>query len=191
MKRLISFLVLLSSIISNGQGISYNNFITDTIYLKPFTASKIVSYEFDSVTFYVDYEDYKKEFYSLWKTYHNGMKDAEKAKRNGQYYNKDYEKRWPFIDSIYSILINQVLKNDTIFLTHKMFAKAHLSDLNDFFPNLIEKNRCSILSKDGMRQTILIRQNGSYIHGSSSFGGRRYFLLGHKEYFIQATDWES
>jgi hypothetical protein len=177
--------------ISNGQIIPYDNYTVDTLHLEYFNAKSIIAYNFDSVTFYVDYEDYKKEFYSLWETYHNGIKERAKAKRKGYYYNKDYEKRWPFIDSVYSVLTRQIKERDTIYLSHKLFFSAGLSDLNDFFPNLIEKNKCTITNAKGERQTILIRQKGSHIKGAESFGGRRYFLVGHLEYFIEATDWET
>ncbi|OQP61780.1 hypothetical protein A3860_31460 [Niastella vici] len=170
----------------------YDTYTVDTITLTDIHFKKVVSYQINSVTFFVNYEDYKNELYICWKRYHDGMKGTKREKRRGEYINPDYEPRWKIIDSVYQLLKKQVTTQDTIFLTQKIFDKVGLGALNSFFPDMIEKNNCAIFGSDNKRHFIIIRHKGSKKTGNfTGTGGRVYFLPGQKKYFIGAMDWVS
>ena len=174
-----------------GQGVPFDKYTTDTIKLKDFTVKKIVSYKINSVTVYVNYEDYIKEHYVFWKRYHDGMKETAKEKRKGENINSDYELRYKVIDSIYKLLRKEVKTSDTIYLTQETFDNVGLRCLMDL-DKQIDKGTCAIVDDKNNRQYIIIRQKGSVYRGPlNAWGGRRYFLLGQPNYFFEATDWIS
>jgi hypothetical protein len=167
----------------------YDTYTVDTLTLSDNSFKKVVSYKINSVTFLVNYDDYKKELYIYWKRYHDGMKGTKREKRRGDYINPDYEPRWRTIDSVYQFLKTRTKSQDTIFLNQRMFDKVGLGALNNFFPDMIEKNNCAIFDSENKRHFIIIRHKGGKRTGnSSSYGGRLYFLPGNKQYFIGTTD---
>lgn len=170
----------------------YDTYTVDTLTLTDINFKKVVSYKINSVTFLVNYDDYKKELYIYWKRYHDGMKGTKREKRKGEYINPDYEPRWRTFDSVYQLLKTQVKTQDTIYLNQKIFDKVGLGSLNNFFPDMIEKKNCAILDSDNKRHFIIIRHKGSKKTGNfTGTGGRIYFLPGDKKYFIGAMDWVS
>ena len=192
MRVLLLLLFMSFSLLMSGQSIPLDQYTIDTIYLKDFTVKKIVSYKFRDVTFFVSYEDYKKELTIYWKRYTESMKRTAKSKQRGEYINPDYEPRYKLIDSVYQILKKESKSKDTIFLTHQIFDRVGLGSMNNFFPDLIEKSRCTIINNNNEKQSIIIRQKGSWYRGPlAAWGGRRYFLPGSQQFFISATDWVS
>ena len=167
----------------------YDNYTVDTLTLSDVSFKKVVSYKINSVTFLVNYNDYKKELHIYWKRYHDGMKGTEREKRRGEYINPDYEPRWRTLDSVYQLLKTQAKMQDTIFLDQIIFDKVGLGPLNNFFADMIEKNNCAIIDSDNKRHFIIIRhKGGKRTSNSSGYSGRLYFLPGNKYYFIAATD---
>ena len=192
MRLLITILTLTFFSKAFGQTIPFDKYTVDTFHLGQFFAKKIVAYEYNTVTFFVDYRDYLKMHTIFWKRYKEGMKSSKKEKEKGEYINPDYEPRWLLIDSVYKVLKLQVRLKDTIFLTQKIFDKVGLGPGNNFFADLIEKNKCAIIDKERKRQFLIIRQKGSWYRGHlDAWGGRRYFLPGVRDFFIDATDWIS
>jgi hypothetical protein len=172
-------------------GIKLDQFITDTLHLGQFTAKKIVAYKFPSVTIYVDYNDYLNSLKFFWKRYNDGMKGAKKEKAQGHYINPDYGPRWLLIDSIYQAIRRLSKTQDTIYISQNIFDKVGLRALMDFDVQ-IENGNCAIYDDKNIRQTIIIRQKGSWYRGPlAAWGGRRYFLQGAATYFYEATDWIS
>lgn len=172
-------------------GIKLDKFTTDTLHLGQFSAEKIIAYKFQSVTFYVDYNDYLKSLKVFWTRYKDGMKGTKKEKAKGEYINPEYELRWLVIDSIYQSIRKLSKKQDTIYLTQKTFDKVGLRSLMDFDLQ-IEKGHCAIYNENNIQQTIIIRQKGSWYRGPlAAWGGRRYFLSGATNFFYEATDWIS
>ena len=170
----------------------YDSYTVDTLTLTDVSFKKVVSYKINSVTFLVNYDDYKKELYIYRKRYHDGMKGTKREKRKGEYINPDYELRWRTIDSVYQLLKTQVKTEDTIYLNQQIFDKVGLGSLNNFFPDMIEKKNCAILDSDNKRYFIIIRHKGSKKTGNfTGTGGRVYFLPGDNKYFIGAMDWMS
>jgi hypothetical protein len=171
-----------------AQSIPFDKFSTDTLHLTPFTAKKIVAYTLNSITFYVDYNDYKKDLRVFWKRYNSGMKTKLAPNEKP---NPDYNARWLTIDSIHTLLKTLVKKQDTIWLNQKTFDKVGLRQLCDF-TKLIENNKCSIANNKGELQYIIIRKKGEWYRGPlNAWGGRRYFFPGDNNFFIDGTDWIS
>ena len=170
----------------------YDTYSVDTITLSEVHFKKVVSYKINSVTFLVNYDDYKSELYIYWKRYHDGMKGTKREKRRGEYINPTYEPRWKTFDSVYQILKTQVKSQDTVYLNQSIFDKVGLAALNNFFPDMIEKKNCAIIDRDNKLHYIIIRHKGSKKTGNfTGTGGRIYFLPGAKKYFIGAMDWIS
>ena len=186
--RIVLFsLIFLICLTSKSQSIPFDKYVTDTFRLTDFTAKKIVAYEINSVTVYVNYEDYKNELYTFWKNY----KKSRKYKSSSNILNHDFENRYRVIDSVYKLLVKQIKIVDTIFLTQKSFSSVGLRCLMDL-DRQIENRTCAIVDSNNVRQFIIIRKKGSWYRGPlESWGGRRYFLVDYKNYFYEATDWIS
>jgi hypothetical protein len=172
-------------------GIKLDKFTTDTLHLGQFSAKKIIAYKFQSATIHVDYNDYLKSLKVFWKRYKDSMKRMKKEKARGEDIDSEYELRWLVIDSIYQTIRKLTKKQDTIYLTQKTFDKVGLRSLMDFDVQ-IENGYCAIYNNNSIKQTIIIRQKGSWYHGPlNAWGGRRYFLEGAISFFYEATDWIS
>lgn len=173
-----------------GQERTYDSYKTDTIQLQGVLFAKTVAYKLNTVTFYVNYEDYKNTLYVLWKRYRDGMKTVKKEKRKGEHINPDYEPRWRTLDSVYTLLKTKVKTQDTLFLSQNIFDKVGLAPLSNFFPDLIEKKQCAIVDDKGQRHFLIIRQTGWKKTGEmTSYGGSSYFLPGQKKAFIGRMNW--
>lgn len=161
----------------------------DTLTLTTFqSATTLVAYKFDSVTLFVHLADFSIEFDELWNTYKRESKwhTQHKSDQAGRIL-----KTWRFLDSIRAIMNTRLRAKDTLFLSRKSFRSANLGDLIDFFPAMIDKNRCTIVDTKGQIHLSVVRQKGGCQVKGGGFGGRRYFLPGASTYFIEAIDWEA
>jgi hypothetical protein len=170
----------------------YETYTVDTVYLKEIKFKKVVAYNINTVTFLVNYNDYRNSLYSLWKTYYRGMKNKKKELSGGRSVNPDYESGWRTVDSVYTILKEEARTQDTIFLSQKIFDRAGIGAMNNFFSDLIESGQCAILDENNKRHYLIIRHEGAKKTGTSAgLGGRAYLLPGDNKYFIAALDWVS
>jgi hypothetical protein len=194
MRVIISVLILLSTA-AYSQDIEqypYNmGSRFDTINLATFRAAMTVSYKFDSVTMFVDLIDFRKEFDELWRTYKKEYQENTQKKRSKTKHTPALIKTWFFLDSIRYIIHTAIKKGDTLFLSQKSFRSASLSDLVNFFPYMIEENRCTILDAAGKIHLTLVKQTGGWHGQGGGFGGRRYYLIGSFCYFVEAVDWDA
>ena len=163
----------------------------DTLELSSFHATTTVAYKFDSVTVLVDLADYRTEFEELWRTYKREYQEYKREKHGKTENVSRLIKTWFFLDSIHRIMNTSLKKGDTLFLSQKSFSSANLNDLVNFFPYMIEKNRCTILDGSGKAHLTIVKQTGSWHGQGGGFGGRRYFLFGSASYFVEAVDWET
>lgn len=163
----------------------------DTLHLGQFTAKKMISFKYNSVTFWVEYKDYLTSIKVYWKRYKEGMKGAKSAKAKGEYINPDYEQRWLLIDSVYNTIQKQSKVQDTIYLTQAVFDKVGIGPLIKF-DKFIENGHCIIFDHNNIRQSIIIRLKCSWYRDSlAAWGGRKYFFSGSAVEFYAATDWVS
>jgi hypothetical protein len=185
-------LTLIVGTTSNEQGVPLDHYTTDTLHLSPFKAKKTILYKLNTVTFAVDYNDFIKMYSAFWKREKEGQKYIAKAKKKGEYYNPNSTPMWIVLDSVYKAITLDIKHKDTLFINHAVFSKAGFGTWNNFFPELIERNRCAIFNNKNEQQFIIIRQKGSWYRGQlEAWGGRRYFILGQSNYFIEGTDWIS
>ena len=162
-----------------------------TMKLASFHATTTVAYKFDSVTVLVDLADYQIEFDELWRTYKGEYQEYKQKKHSKTNHTPALIKTWFFLDSIHKIIHTSIKKGDTLFLSQKSFRSANLSDMVNFFPYMIEKNRCTILDVAGKVHLTIVKQIGSWQGQGGSFGGRRYYLIGSSTFFVEAVDWET
>jgi len=163
----------------------------DTIRLKEFHAKKIVAFTIHRVTIFVDYRDFEKEMRAFWKYYNHGLKGYFKAKDRGEVVNADFEIRYRAIDSFYKDLNAQIKIADTIHLVEGGLSKYDLGDII-YYDRQIENGHCAIEDEQHVRYFIILRQKVSRMRGFlDGWGGRWYFLPGHKEHFYAAMDWIS
>jgi len=190
MRLLIIISLIVIQLRTYAQGVTLDHYVLDTIYLKDFNAKRVVAYKMNSITYFVAYEDYKKALKVFWKRVQQNKKSLAKSRRNGEYINEDAVKRGEVIDSIYRYLISSIKKNDTVYLVDRFDGSYYLiGQMNNFFPDLMEKGRCSITDENNVKQYAIIRQTGSWYRDPlAAWAGRRYFLPGRKSFFIQATD---
>jgi hypothetical protein len=160
--------------------------------LGDFSAKKLVSYECRNVTFFIDYKDYLESLKVSRKGYKPRLMESI-IKRRSKIESPSSSKRelrWKLIDSVYQTIKKLSKQQDTIYLSQKIFDNVGLRPLIDL-DILIENKQCAIYH-NGIRQNAVIRKKGYwYINPKNAWGGRRYFILGEKEFFYDATDWIS
>ena len=76
----------------------FDQYRSDTIHLEKIYFKKLVSYQTESVTFLVDYGDFKDRLNGFWKNYHKQIKNLEKTTREK---NSADENALRVIDSVY------------------------------------------------------------------------------------------
>ena len=176
----------------SGQSIPFDKYTTDTLRLSSFKAKKTVLYKMNTVTFAVDYKDFLVMYTELWKFYRDGQKFLEKAMKKEGKPAPAGSPRWIVLDSMYKVMTSGIKEKDTLFIDHAVFDKVGFGTWNDFFPQLMDKNKCAVFDDQNVQQFMIIRQKGSWYRGPlAAWGGRRYFLVGASTYFIAATDWIS
>jgi len=188
----MTIFLLLTLAAANGQSQDFDRYRLDTIHLEPFTSPKIVAFKANGLTFYVDHDRYQKAIYPFWKNHHLSKRNLEKEKKSGAYRNPEWDSVRITLDSIYSLVTDKSRKGDTLFLFHYITDVNKVGFYSKFFAEEIEKNRCSIQDIYGNLQPTIIRQKGSRHDGPlKAWGGRRFYLPGQLQYFLEVGDWYS
>ncbi|MDB5198464.1 MAG: hypothetical protein JWO92_427 [Chitinophagaceae bacterium] len=172
--------IFLASESTFGQTFPINDYVVDTIHLKPFTVKKVVSYKINSVTICIKYEDYLKEHYKLLEVYKKSKGDHSVPGNVAIY---------KFLDSLYTRIERNIKSHDTVYLSQKSFDKVGLTSLVDFGEH-IDSSTCAIFNQQNIRQYLIIRHTGKFIKAfDDGWGGKKYFLPNKKKYFMTKVNW--
>src|SRR5687768_12324752 len=91
-----------------------NNSDIDTIWLRDFTANKLIAYKLAGATIYVDYNTYLKSSEVFWRRYKEGISELEKEQTSSENSDSMYRVRWRVVDSVYKEIQSLSKKTDTI-----------------------------------------------------------------------------
>lgn len=190
-KILTIFFTSLISLSSISQIISSDKNVIDTINLKDFRSDKIVVYKYDSITFFLNYDEFKTAIIKFMTKYKNDQ-PIKYPRFSYRRYKDAKRKSLKVLNNIIIELNRQIKNSDTVYIIHKSLDDRTLWSwgLNEIIIAQIEKTNCAIIDASNNKQYVIIKVKGTWnsspITGS---GGRRYYLLGNKDYFLDALDW--
>lgn len=192
MKFLYTFCFCILFVDSYSQGVPFDTFRVSRIRLQQdWKVEKMVVYEINKVKIGVDYKEYKKNIYKMWRSYKKSYKEVREDARKGEIGSIKILNCYIVIDSIYRLLKKEIKQKDTILLRHETFESVGLRCLMDMSIQL-EKGTCAIFDENNKRIFGIIRKKGSWYKGHKhAWGGRRYYLPDHENYFFEARDWIS
>jgi len=201
MNRIILILFLAGSFSEiKAQLVPAGEIVTDTIYLGDFHPKKVVTYKFRTVTFYLDYDASRQVFDELverWNQFlaDNSIDSSEQTdpgsyEESTEFCNRKLKRSF---DSTLKLLNDGAGTPDTIFLTQDVYDNCGpepREPLQDFLPDQLERRLCVIRDDQNVLQNKIVRQKGEwrYPGSKSSYKGRRYFIPGRSEYFIEGVD---
>ena len=146
----------------------YDKHQLDTFYLTPKKFKKTVVFDYHSISFYVDYNTFKKVV-------------TDRLKGYKPYRKETYETTLRKIQ-------NDIRDNDTIFLSQSIFDSAQIIPFDGYLIDKIETDRCVIVLKNGDIIKQIIRAKVTKYWNPGIWGGRLYFIPGEKKHFIESTD---
>jgi hypothetical protein len=162
-----------------------DKFEIDTLYLKQdFSATKIVAFQMDSLTIFMDHKFAKANLKKRWK--YNGKR----------YYGKKYkryERKSPYvrpfvIDSLYRTMNKSIKKQDTVYISNQLFIEIGVRPLFDL-NEILETGDCAIVNINNQRCYTIIKITGGWWKGPKhSWDGRMYHLPNHWKWFFAVTD---
>jgi hypothetical protein len=181
MRYITALLILLSCHTSYAQDTAYRYSAADTLPAKPVQFKRGIAYRLDTLTLLVNLDAFKEAWQPLWKTYYN-LAGGGRESTNPSY---NYF-RWVLIDSIQRVLRDTIHPKDTVFLSHKTFARLLLRD-PDVFAGLMDSGQC-ILFNHSKQQPFILRKNWRVDLKPGFAAGRAYFLPGSNTPFFLTRD---
>lgn len=162
MKKIFFLWSLIISLFSNAQTLTILHY--DTVRTKQLSVEKIVAFQYNELTIYLDYDSLKNYSQLLFR---NGYVTAEAM--------------------IYR-LQKEFSASDTGHLDQKNFTGLSYLPFENFFSSQIEHGACTIRDSNGViHQTFILvtanRKNDQYY----IWYGVLFFLPGHTKWFIEKT----
>jgi hypothetical protein len=187
MKKVNSiFFILLFPFLSQSQTSCWHKNVKDTFYLNGFSSDKVVSYRINHVTILVDYDTFNKDIINFKTEYENDKPIKPIAKLSSY---KDAKKNsLKILKNIIQELSKQVKSSDTVFLVHTPLDERTLRqwELNNILVSKIETGNCTIFDSTNTIHPMVIRTKGEWTPRYTC--GRRYYLPGRNDYFIDMLD---
>lgn len=159
----------------------------DTLRLEEFKHEKVVRYRFANGDVCVKAEDYINGLKEWHKKYADWVEEANQGDANYEFYHTNFR----VIDSVFTAVTTILQQADTVVVSQTVFDKVGLGSLVSF-ASFIDSGLCAVYDRNGVRQWTIIRQKESYYCGPlCGWGGRRYYFLDQKNWFVEETDWVS
>jgi hypothetical protein len=173
MRKLILFICLASCVVASGQNLSgLDKYKIDTLFLTGLEAKRVIVFTNGGLRYLISFDSFKQAALKFRKEY--WRTDKQQCK-----------KIKPFLEDCKKLLS----LNDTAFMRVEDYNYLGFHFVERFITSQIDNQQVLIqASNSGQLITTVIRVTGSYIKGPlHAWAGKRYFLPGQPDWFIEIT----